>query len=172
MKRVIVLTFIAFISAIFYRFLISPVYPALTMTNGRTKQLVFAERIQTGQSFSIQFIHSIHRTPVQEKYHVDGNLNIVLDELIYESYGVGNPSGPEAGQTFREENGKFIIGNMKRVLPYFDQAIGQIIANHQLELKGNWVPLSQYSPPGSWVRIQAKKVSAWQLWTAHPKSGT
>lgn len=145
-------------------FLVAPMHLALTITDGKSMDLLFVERMEPDERFAIEFIHSIHKTPVYEEYFIDDGQNIILDQVIYESYGVGNPSTLEPGQTYKHVNGKYIIGNMNRKLPYFDQAIGQIIADHQLKLKGKSVPLAGLNPPGSWVRVQVKKVSAITWW--------
>lgn len=145
-------------------FLATPIHLALTISDGKSKDLLYVERMERNERFAIQFIHSIHKTPVYEEYFIDEEQNIVLDQVTYESYGVGNPSTLEPGQTYRHENGKYIIGHMNRIMPYFDQAIGQVIANHQLKVKGKWIAFNEINPPGSWVRIQAKKVSIITWW--------
>lgn len=137
---------------------------ALTITDGRTAKLVYASPLKIGDRFAIQFIHSIHRTPVYEEYYIDNQLNMVLDQVIYESYGVGNPSSLEAGQTFKQENGKYIIGHINRKFPSFDLSIGQVIANHQLKIKNQWIPLASLNPSARWVHIQIKKISFLTLW--------
>jgi hypothetical protein len=119
--------------------------------------------LQVKEPFYIRYIHSIHLTPVIEKYYVDEAENIVVDSVTYESYGVGMPSDLEPGQTFRQEDGKFIVGNMNRKLPYFDQRIGQVIANHTLIIRNQEIPLSEVSRPGSSVRFQATKETAAQI---------
>lgn len=148
--------------------LVTPTQLALTIFDGKSMDLLYVERMETNERFAIQFIHSIHKTPVYEEYFIDDQQNIVLDQVTYESYGVGNPSTLEPGQTYEHVNGKYIIGHMNRKLPYFDQAIGQVIANHQLKIKGKWIPLASLNPPGSWVRIQARKVSLLE-WRLHSR---
>lgn len=156
---------ILFLIILFFTiFLATPMQLALTISDGKSMDPILVKRMETHQRFAIQFIHSIHRTPVYEEYYIDDQQNIVLDQVMYESYGVGNPSTLEPGQTYKHENGKYIIGHMNRKMPYFDQVIGQVIANHQLHLKGKWIPLASLNPPGSWVRIQARKVSMLTWW--------
>lgn len=145
-------------------YLLWPTQLALTLTQGKTNQVVFIEPMNVGNRFTIQFIHSIHKTPVIEEYFIDKQYNIVLDQITFETYGVGNPSSLEPGQTFTQKDGKYIIGNVNRVLPYFDQAIGQVIANHQLIIGHKQIAFAEVSPPGSWVRIEVKRVSRFSIW--------
>lgn len=144
--------------------IITPSQSALTITDGKSGKVIYTSPLQVGDRFAIQFIHSIHRTPVYEEYYVDNELNMILDKVIYETYGVGNPSSLEPGQTFKQENGKYIIGNVNRKLPSFELSIGQVIANHQLIIKDKWIPLTSLHPPGRWVIIQIKKISLLMLW--------
>ena len=144
--------------------LFTPLYPALTIMDGKSKQLVFLQPINLKEPFSLQYIHSIHKTPIVEQYYLNENLDIVLDSVTYESFGVGTPSTLEPGQTFTQRDGKYIINNMNREFPYFDQAIGQVIANHQLLIDQKIIPLSSLTAPGNWVRFQGKKVSLLTLW--------
>lgn len=127
------------------------------------QRLVYEFQVDADRTFSIRYIHSIHRTPVTEHYKVDENLNLVLESVMFDSYGVGIPSELEPGETFSEQDGKFVLGNINRQLPYFDQRIGQVIANHTLLVHGTEIPLSEWSPPGTWVRFQAERVNGFQL---------
>ncbi|WP_167577998.1 DUF1850 domain-containing protein [Ammoniphilus sp. YIM 78166] len=145
-------------------FLAWPTQLALTITDGKSGQQRFAVPMELEDSFGIEFVHSIHKTPVIEEYYIDEQLDIVLDQVIYESYGVGMPSTIEPGQTYKQENGKYIISNIQRRLKFIDLAIGQMVANHQLKIHNRKVPFSQINPPGSWVRIQVKNVSLLTIW--------
>lgn len=61
--------------------------------------------------FEHVFIHSIHLTPVEERFKVERKANdgvvLRLYELRYQSSGVGMPSDAEDG--YRLENGVFIL---------------------------------------------------------------
>jgi len=144
--------------------LVWPSQSALTITDGKSGQQKFAVKMRVKDSFAIEFVHSIHKTPVIEEYYIGDELDLVLDRVAYESYGVGMPSSIEPGQTFKQENGKYIIGNIQRRVKFIDLAIGQVIADHQLNIHDRKVALSHINPPGSWVRIQIKKVSLLTIW--------
>jgi hypothetical protein len=150
---------------VFISLLAVPTRLALTMTAEETGRLVFASPVIPGDPFEIRFIHSVHRTPVEEQFRISVNREMVLESVIYESYGVGNPSGPEPGQQFRMENGKLVIERIDRRLPELHQRIGQKVANHELILGEQRYPFSKWSKPGSRVLLKVKRVSLWNLWT-------
>lgn len=139
-----------------------PFYQAVAIREGDTGRVLYSFPLARNEAFSLRYIHSIHRTPVTERYLVDEDMNLVVDAILFDSYGVGIPAQLEPGQTFREENGKFVIEHMNRRLPFFDQRIGQEFVTHTILTRGREIPLAKISPPGSWVRIQAVKESLWQ----------
>jgi hypothetical protein len=141
-----------------------PTQFALTMTNEDNGALVYVRSVETGDTFSIRFIHSVHRTPVEEQFRIFPTGEMVLERVIYETYGVGNPSAPEPGQHFRIDDGMLIIENMNRRLPEIHQRIGQKLADHQLIIDGKRTPFATWSPPGSRVLLKVRKVSLWALW--------
>jgi hypothetical protein len=66
-------------------------------------------------SFTISYVHSVTRTPVVEHYRVDG-ATIVETELRFEQHGPGLPTEADAGGTWREEGGRFVV-TMNRRFP-------------------------------------------------------
>ncbi len=140
----------------------APFIPMLTLMDGKTKNIILQFPIKENEGFSLRYIHSIHRTPVEEFFYIDNEYNIIAEKTIFESYGVGIPSNVEEGQIFYRENGKFVIDHIQRVLPYFDQRIGQVIANHHLRIKGLEIPLKEVTSPGNWIRFEVSKRSILQ----------
>ncbi|HZG85323.1 DUF1850 domain-containing protein [Paenibacillus sp.] len=136
---------------------------SLTVTEEETNELALAVSVRPGDTFGIRFIHSVHRTPVEETYRIDANSVMVLERVVYETYGVGNPSGAEPGQRFRIEDGKLIVESFGRTFDVIRLRIGQKVANHELIADGVSVPLANVSEPGSRVRIEIKKLSVWRL---------
>lgn len=119
--------------------------------------------VREGDPFSIRFIHSVHRTPVEEHYRIAGG-KLVLESMVYETYGVGNPSEAGPGERFRMEDGKYIMEGMHRVYPEIRQRIGQIVANHKLTVGGEAIVLADRFRPGSKVLLKVERVSLWSLW--------
>ena len=66
-------------------------------------------------SFSITYLHSVTRTPVAERYHVEGT-QIVETEMAFEQHAPGLPTEADAGGTFTRRDGRFIV-TMDRRFP-------------------------------------------------------
>ncbi len=96
--------------------------------------------------FDHVYLHSIHLTPVVERFMVvadaAGSPSMHLYELVYESYGVGMPSDMENG--FSLVDGKFIL-KMSRdysVIPLMVSTVDGhgIVADGHFFAFSDWVP--------------------------------
>ena len=72
------------------------------------KKIVLARQIRDEVPFTIHFIHSVQKTPVEEflTAHTDGHFH--LAGTRYQSHGVGLPFLPEEG-AFRQEGDYFVL---------------------------------------------------------------
>ena len=66
-------------------------------------------------SFSITYVHSVTRTPVIERYKLAGS-EIVETEMRFEQHGPGLPTEADAGGTFSNGDGRFVV-TMDRHFP-------------------------------------------------------
>ena len=72
---------------------------------------------RAGQPFSIHFIHSVQRTPVEENLQINGARNgFDLLSTKYQSFGVGLPFLASEG-SFHEEGDYFVLDGMQRRFP-------------------------------------------------------
>ncbi len=145
-----------------------PDIPTLTLSRVDTGQTVWQRKLPAGSPFSLEYTHSIHLTPVLETFFIDSGSGIVLDQLRYDSLGVGNPSGDESGGSFRMEDGVMIIEGINRKLGSFRLSVGQVIAHHRLHIEGEIIPLSSVTPPGSTVLVHVKPSFAMLLKGLNP----
>ena len=72
------------------------------------QKIVLARQIRDEGPFTIHFIHSVQKTPVEEflTAHADGHFH--LAGTRYQSHGVGLPFLPEEG-AFRQEGDCFVL---------------------------------------------------------------
>lgn len=116
-----------------------------------------------GESFQIKFTHTIHLSDVLETYSIDADNKIHQTEFMYEDFNVGMPSNAYGNERFVEKNGKYYITNMDRVHPYLDIKIAQTIPYHVVIYNGEEHSLLDFIEPGTWTRVQSKKINLWQL---------
>lgn len=59
-------------------------------------------------SFTIAYVHSVTRTPVEERYRIDG-ATIVETEIRFEQHGPGLPTESDAGGTWRRDGATWVV---------------------------------------------------------------
>lgn len=72
--------------------------------------------------FVYHYIHSIHKTPVDEVFIVK-NGELILTQVKYDSYGVGMPT--DEGDGFTLQDGRFIV-NLRRMFKKIDLRVSPV----------------------------------------------
>lgn len=127
--------------------------PSLDIRERDSQRLLLALPMRCGEPFTLWYLHSIARRPVEEKLHLTPQGNLVLDGTIWDMNGTGLPYGPEPGMKFELKNGKYILTNMNRTFPEVVLAIGWV-AKHRLIFRQRELPLAELTPPGTAVRLR------------------
>ncbi|MCE1206200.1 MAG: DUF1850 domain-containing protein [Spirochaetia bacterium] len=73
-------------------------------------------------SFVHHYIHSIHKTPVDEVFAVK-NGELLLTQVRYDSYGVGMPN--DEGEGFILKDGRFIV-NLRRTFKQIEIRVSPV----------------------------------------------
>lgn len=89
------------------------------------------------------FVHSIHKTPVDELYRVEGK-KLELETIKYDSYGVGMPT--DEGQNFRIQDGRFVV-DLHRSYERLDIRVSHV-PGHGLVIGEQFLPFT------TWVAIE------------------
>jgi len=118
------------------------VQPALLISDEKGQSLAKIP-LENG-TFVHRFIHSIHRTAVDEEFHVTGRL-LVLSGLRYDSYGVGMPT--DGGESFRIEDNRFVI-DLHREFDRLDIRVSHL-PGHGIEANGQFYPFT------AWVALES-----------------
>lgn len=119
--------FIALIIIIILFFI--PVY-TLELKSFPDRELYFIQKVQPGDEFILKYTHSVALTPVWEIFVIDKDYQIVLIETDFLDHGAGLPYTTFDEEIFVEEEGRFKIKNMHRIIPTpFYYRIGAIREN-------------------------------------------
>jgi hypothetical protein len=65
--------------------------------------------------FTVTYVHSVTRTPVEERYRVDGDA-IVETEIRFEQHGPGLPTEPDAGERWTRLGDRYVVTLNRRFL--------------------------------------------------------
>lgn len=104
------------------------------------------------KEFSLYYIHSVQKTPVQENFIVDQEDRLLLTSAEYESLGVGTPFLPSEGELVNQQ-GKYILTGLNRYFEEVDLGASPI-AGHALIYRNKKYILNDYFAPDELARIR------------------
>jgi hypothetical protein len=107
--------------------------------------------------FAVSYIHSVTRTPVEERYRVDGG-TIVETQITFSQHGPGLPTAADAGSTMQVVDGRIVV-TMARS---FDAIVMRVHADQspQLLAAGRSTNLAQWGNRALLLRAVAGACSA------------
>lgn len=111
-------------------------------------------RIKDGDSFTVEYTHSVQLTPVTETYNIDG-YNIILKETTFKSYGAGLPA--TTPYKFEITSNGFRIYDIDEEMDYLVYRTGAERANHKLIYNNKDYDLLSFSKPRSGVQFKIIK---------------
>lgn len=91
--------------------------PILEIRDTRQGKTVFAQRVSPGESFSLEFIHSVEKSPVEDFFRVDNDYRIVLFETAFRSLNTGLPATLSEGERLSRTEQGFRLSIPDRVIP-------------------------------------------------------
>lgn len=142
-----------------------PNHYVLTLKKLHSDQLISYIPVDEKDSFEIRYTHSVHLSQVREIFRIEqGNMKPV--KLIYEDTAIGMPSNAQDGDTFRVEDGKYIIEKSEdtKAFPSFNLSVGQMRAEHKIIYKDKSYLLKKYVGAGTNIQIDLEHLNRWQLW--------
>ena len=89
-------------------YILRPEY--LLVSDMETGEVLYSTTVEEGERFSVDYIHSVERSPVTEVFEVR-NTDIYTMESHTESFGAGMPY---EGEEVEMKDGKFVIKNINR----------------------------------------------------------
>jgi hypothetical protein len=122
--------------------------------------------ITTGDTFTIRYLHSVARRPVNESFIIqaDGLLN--LTSTKWDMNGAGLPYEPEDTMIFTMDKGMYILTNINHQFHEIVQAVGTI-AHHEILYQGRSLALEKVTQPGTAVRIRSSTIPSYKLLFDH-----
>lgn len=101
--------------------------------------------------FSIHFIHSVQKTPVEENLEVEADGRFLLRSTRYQSFGVGLPFLAEEGR-FCEDGDFYVFDDMNRHFPALSLRTG-VGTQLTLDVDGTVFPLCESYEPGTKIDL-------------------
>ncbi|SHE98838.1 DUF1850 domain-containing protein [Desulforamulus putei] len=119
------------------------------------------------QSFTVEYIHSVNKTPVQEHFILAPGNDLLLTSTTFKALGVGTPFLPEEGK-LENRSGVYVLSGINRHFKQINMAF-MPLTRHALVYRGKRYDFKDYFPPGSLIALQAKpcslaKIIALNIW--------
>lgn len=153
-KMVLVVLFIAFSLLFWYG------NQLMLTINPDNDQEQYRFTVGTGDTWYIEFMHSVQKTPVQEYFIVRGENDLLLEKTIYQSMGVGLPFMASEGKLKTTGDGHFVL-EMHREYKTLKLRTG-LEACPKIYFGGNVLPIYNLYEPGTLVEI--KVVKRYETW--------
>lgn len=131
----------------------------LTLT-GADGRPVFMAPVSVGEHFTVRFIHSVERRPVDEVFEAAAD-SLVLIETWFDMGGAGLPldyMNPQLKFEFR--NNLYHITGYDMRLPEVTYRINKVVADHTLLLRGREYKLKRWAPPGGPLTFRVEVLPA------------
>jgi len=118
--------------------------------------------------FSLNYVHSVQKTPVQEHFIPAPGNQLLLTSTTYQSLGVGLPFLPEEG-TLTNQNGLFVLTGLNRLYPEIH--IGFMpLAQQGLSYRHRTYMFNDYFQSGSHIVVKICTYSPLKLlWALLPQ---
>lgn len=126
------------------------------LRNGRTGKILTSYPMEEGGEFSVRFIHSVNKSPVEDKYRIE-NGEIVVYETVYYNFGAGVQTELEDGQTLTYgDDGAMIVSGFNKPIADLSYNVSPVY-DHVLWVNGEEVSLRQLCGEDRFVSFSYEK---------------
>lgn len=118
----------------------SPGGTSLVLSNADSGQVYATYPVENGDTFAVEFIHSVNKSPVRDVYEIREG-EIWNTQCIYYGFGAGVEEELGEGETLSYgENGEMIISNIEKRMDSMVIVVGTI-SDHTLYLGDETISL-------------------------------
>lgn len=134
----------------------------LVLYNADTGERYIAEKAEEGMMFSVEFIHSVNKTPVKDTFIIE-NGEIRAYSTTYRSFGAGVQTALEGSQKMTyDEQGNMIITGFDITYDPLRYCVGTV-SDHILTLGGEEISLRNMC--GRSERVVFETVTGFEILT-------
>ena len=126
---------------------------ALHIIDSRSGESIWAKELCCDHAFSIQYTHSVNKSPVTDFFSITGSGELLLFKTAFSSYGAGIPY--ENNHSFSSESGLFILDNLDIKMDKIPVRISSV-SDHRLCIFEEAVYLNDLATSGTLLFIVAK----------------
>jgi hypothetical protein len=129
--------------------------PRLSITDADSGVNYGTWTLKEGDTFAIEFVHSVHNSPVRETFTVRG-IEICPLETRFSSFGAGMQSELEEGQRLSRDGEFLLITGFNKSYKELNYIIGTV-SDHLLYIHNKKISLRERCGRNAHIQIQIKK---------------
>ncbi|MEA1962493.1 MAG: DUF1850 domain-containing protein [Bacillota bacterium] len=130
--------------------------PVLVISERDSDKQLFIPLVRE-KAFSLEYVHSVQKTPVQEHFVLAPDNQLLLTSTHYQSYGVGLPYLPEEGNLVND-HGVFLLSGINRLFNEVNMGF-MPLAKHGLIYHGKHYYFKNYFTSGALLQITVQEYS-------------
>lgn len=155
-RHIIFLTllFLAVLSVILF----SPFLKGITITDYKTGRKLYCHTAGAGDSFSIRYIHSVNKSPVEDFFLIGNNDELILEKTVFLSFGAGVPASSADGGEMTVYDNRIEVTGINRRIDNFLLFVG-VTAEHRFKMDKDEFMLRHISHPQRNLMIRIERVS-------------
>ncbi|HPF04595.1 MAG TPA: DUF1850 domain-containing protein [Spirochaetota bacterium] len=145
------------VSVFLFALLLFPVFKGITITDYKTGKLLYFNSADTGDRFSVRYIHSVNKSPVEDFFRIDDD-TIIIERSVFTAFGAGVPASPDDGGILNVYNDRIEVTEINRRIDDFLLFIG-VTAEHRFKIDQDEFLLRDISSVQRSLRIVVKRIS-------------
>ncbi|PKL16860.1 MAG: hypothetical protein CVV49_14135 [Spirochaetae bacterium HGW-Spirochaetae-5] len=138
-----------------------PLIRQFVIIDYKSGEVLYSSDVVPGVKFSVTYIHSVNKSPVEDQFDLDSNYRIMLRKSIFKSFGAGVPSNLGDGDKFEYYKDRIEVSYSNSSIDRFILFVG-VIADHHFRMNGQDFQLSRLSSPQRSVQFIVKKITVYQ----------
>ena len=104
----------------------------LYLIDNKNNKVLATYNLSNNNTFSIEFVHSVNKSPVIDFYTYDKDNNIILYKTEFFNFGAGIPTELENNEYISYgDNGEIIINNINKIIKPLIYVVGTVY-DHKL----------------------------------------
>jgi len=135
-----------------------PLVRQFLIVDYRSNKILYSSGVKPGDKFSITYIHSVNKSPVEDQFYIEKDYGIMLQKTVFKSFGAGIPSNPGDGGNFTFYKDRIEVEYTGRKIEKLLMFVG-VIADHHFLMNGRDIRLNGLSLPQRSVLFQVKRIT-------------
>lgn len=159
-KLLPLLSVLAFLIVVFFL----PCIKGVAIKDYKTGKLLYCRAAGAGKVFSIRYIHSVNKSPVEDFFVIGESGEIILEKTVFMSFGAGVPASSDDGGSLKVYDDRIEATGINRRIDNFLLFVG-VTAEHRFKMERDEFLLRQISPQQRNLGIGIERISLFNIIT-------